>query len=202
MIAYLKGIIDIKRQDYVVIDVHGVGYKIFMPEGAIQNLEVDSEAKIYTFMRVREDDVSLYGFLNVEELAMFELLISVGGIGAKSAVGILSNIAPSKFALAVITDDVATLKKLPGIGAKTAQRIILELKDKLKAEQSELDEEKLENAKLKSSKTNENVQEAISGLMVLGYSRKDIEKAFTHLIVDELSVEELIKKGLILLTQK
>ena len=110
MIAYLKGIIDIKRQDYVVIDVHGVGYKIFMPEGAIQNLEVDSEVKIYTFMRVREDDVSLYGFLNVEELAMFELLISVGGIGAKSAVGILSNIAPSKFALAVITDDVTTLK--------------------------------------------------------------------------------------------
>ena len=94
------------------------------------------------------------------------------------------------------------MTQVPGIGTKSAQRIILELKDKLKAEQSELDEEKLENAKLKSSKTNENVQEAISGLMVIGYSRKDIEKAFTHLIVDELSVEELIKKGLILLTKK
>ena len=186
MIAYLKGIIDIKRQDYVVIDVHGVGYKIFMPEGAIQNLEVDSEAKIYTFMRVREDDVSLYGFLNVEELAMFELLISVGGIGAKSAVGILSNIAPSKFALAVITDDVTTLKKLPGIGAKTAQRIILELKDKIKteeaigAETSELEKE--ENKQ-------EEFEEVIQALQVLGYRRYEINK-----ILPKIKSESLEEK--------
>ena len=137
-----------------------------------------------------------------EELRMFELLIGVSGVGAKSALVMLSCIEPSEFAIAVISNNIKLLTQVPGIGTKSAQRIILELKDKLKAEQSELDEEKLENAKLKSSKTNENVQEAISGLMVLGYSRKDIEKAFTHLIVDELSVEELIKKGLILLTKK
>lgn len=192
MIAYLKGIIDIKRQDYVVIDVHGVGYKIFMPEGAIQNLEVDSEAKIYTFMRVREDDVSLYGFLNVEELAMFELLISVGGIGAKSAVGILSNIAPSKFALAVITDDVTTLKKLPGIGAKTAQRIILELKDKIKTQEANEQENEIKQ----KTEVSDSAKDAIEALQVLGYTRREVEEAISKIGESNLTTEEIIKQGL------
>lgn len=192
MIAYLKGIIDIKRQDYVVIDVHGVGYKIFMPEGAIQNLEVDSEAKIYTFMRVREDDVSLYGFLNVEELAMFELLISVGGIGAKSAVGILSNIAPSKFALAVITDDVTTLKKLPGIGAKTAQRIILELKDKIKTQEATEQENEIKQ----KIEVSDSAKDAIEALQVLGYTRREVEEAISKIGESNLTTEEIIKRGL------
>ncbi len=192
MIAYLKGIIDIKRQDYVVIDVHGVGYKIFMPEGAIQNLEVDSEVKIYTFMRVREDDVSLYGFLNVEELAMFELLISVGGIGAKSAVGILSNIAPSKFALAVITDDVTTLKKLPGIGAKTAQRIILELKDKIKTQEATEQENEIKQ----KTEVSDSAKDAIEALQVLGYTRREVEEAISKIGESNLTTEEIIKQGL------
>lgn len=192
MIAYLKGIIDIKRQDYVVIDVHGVGYKIFMPEGAIQNLEVNSEAKIYTFMRVREDDVSLYGFLNVEELAMFELLISVGGIGAKSAVGILSNIAPSKFALAVITDDVTTLKKLPGIGAKTAQRIILELKDKIKTQEATEQENEIKQ----KTEVSDSAKDAIEALQVLGYTRREVEEAISKIGESNLTTEEIIKQGL------
>ncbi len=192
MIAYLKGIIDIKRQYYVVIDVHGVGYKIFMPEGAIQNLEVDSEAKIYTFMRVREDDVSLYGFLNVEELAMFELLISVGGIGAKSAVGILSNIAPSKFALAVITDDVTTLKKLPGIGAKTAQRIILELKDKIKTQEATEQENEIKQ----KTEVSDSAKDAIEALQVLGYTRREVEEAISKIGESNLTTEEIIKQGL------
>ena len=192
MIAYLKGIIDIKRQDYVVIDVHGVGYKIFMPEGAIQNLEVDSEAKIYTFMRVREDDVSLYGFLNVEELAMFELLISVGGIGAKSAVGILSNIAPSKFALAVITDDVTTLKKLPGIGAKTAQRIILELKDEIKTQEATEQENEIKQ----KIEVSDSAKDAIEALQVLGYTRREVEEAISKIGESNLTTEEIIKQGL------
>lgn len=192
MIAYLKGIIDIKRQDYVVIDVHGVGYKIFMPEGAIQNLEVDSEVKIYAFMRVREDDVSLYGFLNVEELAMFELLISVGGIGAKSAVGILSNIAPSKFALAVITDDVTTLKKLPGIGAKTAQRIILELKDKIKTQEATEQENEIKQ----KIEVSDSAKDAIEALQVLGYTRREVEEAISKIGESNLTTEEIIKRGL------
>ena len=203
MFAYIKGSLEMKSSNYVVVDINGLGYKIFMSQSNIESIgEINDIVKVFTYVKVREDDISIYGFKTQEELRMFELLIGVSGVGAKSALVMLSCIEPSEFAIAVISNNVKLLTQVPGIGTKSAQRIILELKDKLKAEQSELDEEKLENAKLKSSKTNENVQEAISGLMVLGYSRKDIEKAFTHLIVDELSVEELIKKGLILLTQK
>lgn len=203
MFAYIKGALEMKSIGYIVIDINGLGYKIFMSQNNIDTIgELHDIIKLFTYVKVREDDISIYGFKTQEELRMFELLIGVSGVGAKSALVMLSCIEPSEFAIAVISNNIKLLTQVPGIGTKSAQRIILELKDKLKAEQSELDEEKLENAKLKSSKTNENVQEAISGLMVLGYSRKDIEKAFTHLIVDELSVEELIKKGLILLTKK
>ena len=203
MFAYIKGSLEMKSSNYIVVDINGLGYKIFMSQSNIESIgEINDIVKVFTYVKVREDDISIYGFKTQEQLRMFELLIGVSGVGAKSALVMLSCIEPSEFAIAVISNNIKLLTQVPGIGTKSAQRIILELKDKLKAEQSELDEEKLENAKLKSSKTNENVQEAISGLMVLGYSRKDIEKAFTHLIVDELSVEELIKKGLILLTQK
>ena len=203
MFAYIKGLLEMKSSNYIVVDINGLGYKIFMSQSNIESIgEINDIVKVFTYVKVREDDISIYGFKTQEELRMFELLIGVSGVGAKSALVMLSCIEPSEFAIAVISNNVKLLTQVPGIGTKSAQRIILELKDKLKAEQSELDEEKLENTKLKSSKTNENVQEAISGLMVLGYSRKDIEKAFTHLIVDELSVEELIKKGLILLTKK
>ena len=203
MFAYIKGSLEMKSSNYIVVDINGLGYKIFMSQSNIESIgEINDIVKVFTYVKVREADISIYGFKTQEELRMFELLIGVSGVGAKSALVMLSCIEPSEFAIAVISNNIKLLTQVPGIGTKSAQRIILELKDKLKAEQSELDEEKLENAKLKSSKTNENVQEAISGLMVLGYSRKDIEKAFTHLIVDELSVEELIKKGLILLTKK
>ena len=203
MFAYIKGSLEMKSNGYIVIDINGLGYKVFMSQNNIDTIgELHNIIKVFTYVKVREDDISIYGFKTQEELKMFELLIGVSGVGAKSALVMLSCIEPSEFAIAVISNNIKLLTQVPGIGTKSAQRIILELKDKLKTEQSELDEEKLENAKSKSSKTNENVQEAISGLMVLGYSRKDIEKAFTHLIVDELSVEELIKKGLILLTKK
>ncbi len=203
MLAYIKGSLEIKYKNYIVIDVGGLGYKVFMAENAINSLgEIGEIIKVHTYYRVREDDISIYGFKTQEELRMFELLISVSGVGAKSALVMLSCIEPSEFAIAVISNNVKLLTQVPGIGPKSAQRIILELKDKLKAEQSELDEEKLENKKLNSIKVSENIQEATSGLMVLGYARKDIEKAFKHLDVENLSVEDLIKKGLILLTAK
>ena len=203
MLAYIKGSLEMKNKNYIVIDVGGLGYKIFMSENAINSLgEIGEIIKVHTYYRVREDDISIYGFKTQEELRMFELLISVSGVGAKSALVMISCIEPSEFAIAVISNNVKLLTQVPGIGPKSAQRIILELKDKLKAEQSELDEEKLENQKLNSIKISENIQEATSGLMVLGYTRKDIEKAFKHLDVKNLSVEDLIKKGLILLTAK
>ena len=194
MISYIKGRLEIKSKDYIVVDVGGIGYKIFMSETAINELEKGKEVKIFTYMKVREDDISLYGFLNNEELVTFELLISVGGVGAKSAITILSNITPSKFALAVITNDVNTLKKLPGIGAKTAARIILELKDKMKTEQSieESKDEEIKEAIVLDNKAND----AVEALCVLGYTRKDVEKVLSNIDTNKLTVEEIIKQGL------
>lgn len=201
MYAYIKGSLEIKTTEYVVVETSGIGYKIFMSETAIDKLgEIGSIVKIYTYLKVREDDMSLYGFNTNEELRMFELLLSVSGVGAKSAIVILSNITPSSFALAVITDDVAKLKKLPGIGPKTAQRIILELKDKLKAVQ-DTDKEELEEILTKKEKVGQNISEAIAALQVLGYGRKEIEKAFEKFDTINLSLEDIIKKGLLYLSK-
>jgi len=194
MYAYIKGSLEVKTKGYVVIDVSGIGYKIFMSETAIEKLgEIGQIVKIHTYLRVREDDMSLYGFNTNEELRMFELLLSVSGIGAKSAISILSNITPSSFALAVITNDVAKIKALPGIGPKSAQRIILELKDKIKTEEAITDVETVDTKE--TIIDNEKLSEAISALQVLGYSKKEIEKALQK-IDNTLSVEEMIKIGL------
>lgn len=199
MFAYIKGILEEKENNYIVIDINGLGYKIFMSQNNIDSIgNIGEVVKAYTYVRVREDDISIYGFLTKEQLKMFELLISVSGVGAKSALVMLSCIEPSDFALAVISGNVKVLTKVPGIGNKSAQRIILELKDKLKEEQLE---ETYSNSSAQKDNS-ENINEAISGLMVLGYSRKDIEKAFEHLDIDNLSIEDLIKKGLVLLSKK
>ena len=204
MLAYIKGILEIKTKGYIVVEAGGLGYKIFMPESTIANTgNIGDKVQIYTFMKVREDDVSLYGFLTNEELRMFELLLSVGGIGAKGALGILSNITPSQFALAVISNDVAILKKVPGIGPKTAQRAILELKDKLKKEQEISIAEGEETSNIEQViKEDEKVSEAISALQVLGYSKREIVEALQAIEVTSLSVENIIKKGLANLAKK
>ena len=200
MFAYIKGSLEMKSSGYIVIDINGLGYKVFMSQNNIDTIgELHDIIKVFTYVKVREDDISIFGFKTQEELKMFELLISVSGVGAKSALVMLSCIEPSDFAIAVISNDVKVLTKVPGIGNKSAQRIILELKDKLKEEQLE---EKLKDSSKKLKDNSENINEAISGLMVLGYSKKDIEKAFEHLDIDNLSIEDLIKKGLILLSRK
>ena len=199
MIAYIKGTLEIKTKGYVVIEVNGIGYKIFMAENAIEKLGIIGEkVQVHTYVRVREDDISLYGFLTNEELRMFELLLGVGGIGAKGALAILSNITSSKFALAVISNDIAILKKIPGIGPKTAQRVILELKDKLKKEQqvtSETSEEEISSFG-QAIAEDEKMTEAISALQVLGYSRREIAEALEKLDLSTLSVEDIIRKSL------
>lgn len=197
MFAYIKGSLEVKTTGYVVIETNGIGYKIYMSETAIERLgEIGSIAKVHTYVKVREDDVSIFGFNTNEELRMFELLLSVSGIGAKSAISILSNISPSSFALAVITNDVATLKKLPGIGVKSAQRVILELKDKLKTvEITKTD--KVQEVEIKQAiQEDDKVSEAISALQVLGYSRKEIETAMEKIDTASLTVEDIIRKGL------
>lgn len=194
MIAFVSGILEMKLNAYIVINVGGVGYKVFMSESAIDTLgNIGDKVKVYTHQHVREDDISLYGFITMEELNMFELLISVSGVGAKSALSILANVDPSKFALAVITNDTSKLVKIPGVGAKTAARIVLELKDKLK-NQDIVDKKQSTNHK--STENEEELEEAISALQVLGYNRRDIEKAFDKIDLNNLSLEDMIKQGL------
>ncbi len=199
MFAYIKGTLEIKGNDYVVIDVNGVGYKIFAPLSTIERLgEIGSTVKVHTHYYVREDNISLYGFYSLEELRMFELLIGVSGVGAKSANAILANITPSRFALAVITNDIKELTKLPGIGAKSAQRIILELKDKLKSEEAIAESDfELQIASSKDS----NSSEAVAALQVLGYPVKEATKAVSSVNVEGLSVEDIIKKALLYFTK-
>ena len=194
MFAYIKGNLEIKTNGYIVIDVNGIGYKIFMSESAISKLpEIGEKVKVHTYLKVREDEMSLYGFNTNEELRMFELLLSVSGIGAKSAISILSNIEPSSFALAVITNDVNKIKSLPGIGPKSAGRIILELKDKIETEEAISSEGGLKAEAVVID--NEKINEAISALQVLGYSKKEIEKALEK-VDNGKTVEEIIKIGL------
>lgn len=200
MFSYIKGILEVKTTGYVVIDINGLGYKIFMSDTAINKLgEIGDSVKVHTYVKVREDDISIFGFNTNEELRMFELLISVSGIGAKSAITILSNIAPSSFALAVITNNINEIKKLPGIGPKTAQRIILELKDKLKTEESIDDKSEIQIEK--AIKDNNKIKEASSALQVLGYSQREIEGALKNIDKDNMSVEDIIKKALFYLAK-
>lgn len=205
MLAYIKGILEMKMTGYIVIDVGGLGYKIFMSQIGIDRLgNIGDTVKVHTYYKVREDDISIFGFNTLEELKMFELLISVSGVGAKTALAMLAKCEPSDFALAVISEDVTTLTGIPGIGAKSAQRIILELKDKIKKEQQIEELTKATNKeKTKVQKAIEDdgkIAEAIAALQVLGYNRKEIEKAFTKITNKlELTTEELIKKGLCIL---
>ena len=199
MFAYIKGNLVVKTKGYIVIETNGVGYKIFMSETAINKLgQIGEIVKIHTYVRVREDDISIFGFNTNEELRMFELLLSVSGIGAKSALVILSNVSVSSFALAIINNDVNLLKKLPGIGPKTAQRAILELKDKLKKENEIVANEDREvSDTIKAAIIDdEKIAEATAALKVLGYTGKEIEKALEKVDAN-LSVEDIIRKGLL-----
>ncbi len=205
MLAYIKGTLEMKMTEYVVIDVGGLGYKIFMSEVGIEKLgNIGENVKVHTYYRVRDDDISIYGFNTLEELKMFELLLGVSGVGAKTALAMLAVCEPSEFALAVIAEDVKTLTGIPGIGPKSAKRIILELKDKMKKEQQvEEIKNQIENkepTKLqKAIENSDKIEEATAALQVLGYNKKEIDKAFEKAEIQDKTTEELIKIGLKLL---
>jgi len=193
MFAYLKGKLSFKNNEIAIVDVGGVGFNVLIPFSTYQLLpDIDQEVKLYTYMAVREDNISLFGFFSMEEKRIFEQLISVSGIGPKLGVGILSDITPADFSLAVITDDVNRLTKISGIGKKTAQRIIIELKDKMKTE----DVKATTEAPVLRSVINNDVEEAISALQVLGYPNKDAVNMVNSVVQEGMKVEEIIKLAL------
>ena len=209
MFAYIKGTLEMKITDYVVIDVGGLGYKIYMSSIGMEKLgSIGEKVKVYTYYRVREDDVSIYGFNSNEELRMFELLLSVSGVGAKTALSMLAVCTPSEFVLAIVSEDINVLTSIPGIGPKSAKRIILELKDKIKKEEQIQELTRASKGIQISTKVQEAIQkdnvisEAVAALQVLGYNRKEIEKSFETIIDKEnMTTEDLIKRGLVILSK-
>lgn len=200
MLAYIKGELAVKARGYIVIDVGGLGYKVFMSELSMEKIgKIGDIVKVHTYYRVMEDDISIFGFNTSEELRLFELLISVSGVGAKTAITMLGTMEPGDFAIAIITEDINTLKKLPGIGAKTAGRIVLELKDKLKKER-QIEELSVAVDGINKIKTviekDTKFEEAFTALQVLGYNTKDIEKAMERIDDSSLSLEETIRAGI------
>jgi Holliday junction DNA helicase RuvA len=191
MYYYIKGTLVQKGDNFIVVDADGVGYMINTSLTTITNIgETGTAVTAYTYLHVREDAMELFGFASVEEKNMFLKLISVSGVGPKAALSILSVTTPAKFAVAVITNDVKTITKAAGVGPKLAQRVILELKDKMKNEELNIDADE-EIGEIPSDSRNE----AISALIVLGYSPNDAQKAVKN-IDPSLSVEEIIKKAL------
>jgi Holliday junction DNA helicase RuvA len=187
---YIRGKLVHKTENYVVVDSGGIGYKIYTSNTTLQFFsELDVSATLYTHLHVREDIMDLYGFATMEELSMFEHLIGVSGVGPKAALSILSVTTPAKFAMAVLSGDYKTITKAPGIGPKSAQRVILELKDKLK------DVELLPRDDGEAVERSNEHQEAVSALVVLGYSMQEAKQAVSKTNQED-GVEEVIKQAL------
>ena len=195
MIHFVRGKLEETGNDYVVLDNHGIGYLIYTPSSVLNELPNRGETvRMYTYMYVREDQMTLYGFLTRDDLQIFKLLISISGIGPKGALGILSTISPDQFRIAVISGDSKAISKAPGIGQKTAQKLIIELKDKLKLE--DVFEE--EDVPSTSDSLDHNAQkEAMMALVSLGYSESEAFGALKKIhATPDMDSEALLKLAL------
>ena len=193
MYYYIKGKLALRGENYIVIDAHGVGYMIYTSLNTIQNVGVQgSEVTVYTYLNVREDAHELYGFATLEEKTLFMQLLSVSGVGAKVALSVLSVLTPAAFAQAVIFDDIKSITKAPGVGPKVAKRIVLELKDKIKKADIEVGDK----AEIINEAGSDSRSEAVSALLVLGYSITDAQSAVAG-VDASLTVEEIIKQALV-----
>lgn len=204
MIYSLKGKITVKELGLVVIECGGVGYGCRTSYNTVSHIgEIGSEAMLYTYLYVREDNVELFGFASQQELSCFRLLISVSGVGPKAATSILSDMTPEKFAFFVASGDSKAFTKTKGIGAKTAQRIVLELKDKISSESigGTISQEKSGYSDVSGAGASNSVTEALEALMVLGYSQGEAASVLRKLD-PEMSTQDLIKETLRLMTSK
>ncbi|MCD8356124.1 MAG: Holliday junction branch migration protein RuvA [Clostridia bacterium] len=195
MFYYLEGIVALIEKELAVIDCGGVGYACRTSQNTCASIQKGKMTRLYTYMSIRENACDLYGFAEQEELNLFKLLLGVSGVGPKAALAILSIAPPSQLALCIITGDAKFLTQAPGIGKKIAQRICLELKDKLAKEQETLQSGGglVMVTPIQDSAVNA-VSEAVSALMVLGYSQTEAMKAMEGLEADpNLTAEELIR---------
>ena len=196
MISHLTGIYDHAEKDAITLDVKGVGYRVFVPNSLLNKLpKKGTEIKLFTCQIVREDSITLYGFLSREEKALFRHLLSVNGIGPKAAVGLIGKIPLDKLVAAITKGDVDLIRSIPGIGLKTAQKLVIELKEKLAKQYG------VESADLtKGFGGDESVlKDAISALMTLGYRPSEAKEAIKKSgieLSEKTSVEDIIKMAL------
>ena len=195
MFYYLNGTVTHMAPYLAVIDCGGVGYACRTTNTTQAQLKMGEKGKLYTYLNVREDAMELYGFATQEELNLFQLLLSVSGVGPKAALSILSASTPANLALSIITGDEKALTCAPGIGKKIAQRVILELKDKLAKGQTIAAGESYGGAGVTVSPENK-LSEATAALAVLGYSTGEIGAALKGIDMDSLTLEQIIKEAL------
>jgi Holliday junction DNA helicase RuvA len=195
MYEYIKGTYAGMNKDYIVVENNGIGYKIYTSGSTLaQTPKVDEEIKLYLQQIVREDFIGLYGFLTTEELNMFKLLLTINGVGAKAALSLLSISNVNNLKYAILSSDEKTITRAPGIGKKMAQRIILELKDKVKSDELVA----IGDGEMLSEENTENISEALEALVALGYTEKEAQKTLGSVNKDD-SLENIIKNSLRLL---
>lgn len=196
MISYIRGELAIVGEDKIVVDVNGVGYGVFMPKQSIALLPpTGNEVKIHTFLNVKEDAMQLFGFLTRDDLEVFKLVIGVSGIGPKGGLNILSQLSADGLRFAVLSNDVKAISASPGIGKKTAEKLILELKDKLSLEDA-IEHSQSNEAVAVSSGTGIQA-EAVQALVALGYGNTEALKAVKKVeITDTTKVEDVLKMAL------
>lgn len=198
MISYIKGELTEIMEDAIVVENNGIGFNIRVPATVISEFSVTGEqVKVYTYLQIREDAHSLYGFLTRDDLEIFKMLINVNGIGPKGALAILSTISPDDLRFAVLSDDVKLISSAPGIGAKTAQKLIIELKDKIKLsdafEQALAHQESSIGMSVDFSARNE----AVEALVALGYGNAEALRAVRNIEnIEEKDTETILKEAL------
>ncbi len=192
MYEYIKGELKFIYDDYIVIDNNGIGYKIFTSNNTILDLTIGQVYTIFTEYIVKEDYIALFGFKTLEELNMFKLLISVNGIGPKVSCGILSSMSVDGLKITILNEDVAMLSTSKGVGKKTAQKIILELKDKIPLDKDSFIRSDF-NIDIKKSDDNNKKSIILDALVNLGFMKNDIEKFLSTIDIEKMEIEDIIK---------
>ena len=194
MISFLKGQVDTILGVSLIIDVAGVGYQVLTTDAVLTRYRVSKDIKLYTYMSVSENKIALYGFEKYQDVSFFELLTSVSGIGPKAGLALLNTASASDLAIAIVTEDIDLIKKAPGVGAKTASRLVLELKDKLKKITADIPVSK--SSSVAKNTDSIQVSDAIDALLALGYNPKDVYNIVSQISQTITTTEEIIKKAL------
>jgi Holliday junction DNA helicase RuvA len=189
LISFIKGTVAFIGENYIVVETMGIGYRIFTTKTDLAHAKKETELKLFTYMSVKEDSVTLYGFTQKEELEMFEMLTSVPGVGPKSAVSVLESLTPKQITMAVLTDDYASLSKAQGIGKKTAQLMALRLKDKFGAASSA-------SAPIDTPEAADAKRDATEALVALGYGRSEALKAVLETAIGDMNTQQIIRAAL------